>query len=131
MNSISIMGRMVADAELRYTQLGTPVASGRVAVYRNKDVTDFFNITFWGSKDHPERIQRFVDMATKGAVIGFTGSMESRDWEDKNGNKRTTWEVNVRNYTMGSYAAAPDSTPPTQTMLKELQSDSNEEQLPF
>lgn len=130
MNSISIMGRMVADAELRYTQLGTPVASGRVAVFRSKEVSDFFNVTFWGSKDNPDRVQLFVRLAKKGAVIGFTGSMESRDWEDKNGNKRTTWEVNVRNYTMGSFAAAPDATPPTQTMLKELQDDSVEE-LPF
>lgn len=129
MNSISIMGRMVADAELRYTQLGTPVASGRVAVFRSKEVSDFFNVTFWGSKDHPDRVQLFVRLAKKGAVIGFNGSMESREWEDKNGNKRTTWEVNVRNYTMGSYAA-PDVTPTAPQILKELQDDSGEE-LPF
>lgn len=128
MNSISIMGRMVADAELRYTQLGTPVASGRVAVFRSKEVSDFFNVTFWGSKDHPDRVQLFVRLAKKGAVIGFNGSMESREWEDKNGNKRTTWEVNVRNYTMGSYAAKEAT--PQEPILKELQDDSGEE-LPF
>ena len=40
MNSISIMGRMCADAELRTTQLGTPIVSCRVAVFRTKEQTD-------------------------------------------------------------------------------------------
>ena len=109
MNSISIMGRMCADAELRTTQLGTPIVSCRVAVFRTKEQTDFFQVVFWGNKERPERANTLVARAKKGNTIGFTGSMQSRTWEDNDGKKRTTWELVARDFTFAG--SAPQEEP--------------------
>lgn len=112
MNSISIMGNLCADAELRTTQLGTPIVSCRVAVFRTKEQSDFFNVVFWGNKDRPERHNTLLSRAKKGNTIGFTGSMQSRTWEDNDGKKRTTWELVARDFTFSSGSAPAQPTEP-------------------
>lgn len=92
MNSISIIGRLTADPELRKTQNGTPVASFTLAVDRPhvKNTTDFFSCVAW--RQTGEFIcQHF----SKGRKMGATGIMQSRKYDDKDGNKRTVWEVVV------------------------------------
>lgn len=92
MNSISIIGRLTADPELRKTQSGIPVASFTLAVDRPrvKETTDFFNCVAW--RQTGEFVARYF---TKGRKMGVTGSMQSRRYEDKEGNKRTVWELVV------------------------------------
>lgn len=95
LNKIFIMGRLVADPELRHTQSGTAVASLRLAVdrdFKDKDTgerkADFINVVAWRST--AEFIARNF---SKGRMIVVSGSLQMRDWTDKDGNKRTTAEV--------------------------------------
>lgn len=99
LNKIFIMGRLVADPELRHTQSGTAVASLRLAVdrdFKDKDTgerkADFINVVAWRST--AEFIARNF---SKGRMIVVSGSLQMRDWTDKDGNKRTTAEVVAEN----------------------------------
>lgn len=93
LNTITIMGRMTRDAELRYTQSGKPVASFTVAVDRDfvKDgqkETDFIDVVAWNG------VGEFVSKHFhKGSMIVVSGRLQSRKWEDRDGNKRVSWEI--------------------------------------
>ena len=88
------MGRLTRDPELKYTQGDLPVVQFTVAVERNysgsggERQTDFINIVAW------RKTAEFVSQwFTKGMMIIVTGSVQSRRWQDKNGNNRTSIEV--------------------------------------
>ena len=93
LNNITIMGRLTADPELRTTSSGREIASFTVAVDRDfkqngETVTDFIRCQAWAST------ATFVGQYfAKGRLICVNGRLQSRNYEDKNGNKRTAWEV--------------------------------------
>lgn len=90
LNHIVLMGRLTRNPEMRTTQSGKPVTSFSLAVERDfqKDVTDFINIVAWN------RTAEFVNSYfTKGQLVAVSGSLQIRNWEDQNGNKRQTAEV--------------------------------------
>ena len=94
LNKAIIMGRLTRDPELKYTQGNLPVVQFTVAVERNysgnggERQTDFINIVAW------RKTAEFVSQwFTKGMMIIVTGSIQSRRWQDKNGNNRTSIEV--------------------------------------
>lgn len=99
LNHIVIQGRLVKDPELRYTQSNTPVASFTVAVDRDfgeDKQTDFIDCTAW------RKTGEFVSKHfQKGSMIVVSGRLQSRKWEDKDGNKRTSWEINAENVYFG------------------------------
>lgn len=89
-NKVILVGRLVAAPELRHTQDNTPVASCRMAVDRpGKDKgTDFLDIVAWsGTAEFAAR------HLTKGQEIMLEGRIQTRSYEDRNGNKRTAVEV--------------------------------------
>lgn len=95
MNIVCLLGRMTADPELRNTQSGTAVTSFSVAVdraYQSKGQeqrqADFINIVAW--KQTAEFVCRYFH---KGQRIALQGSLQSRSYTDKDGNKRTAYEV--------------------------------------
>lgn len=94
LNKAILMGRLTRDPELKFTQQGTPVVSFNIAVDRNysgqggEKQTDFIPVTAW--RKTAEFISQWF---TKGQMIVVFGSVQSRNWEDKNGNKRTSIEV--------------------------------------
>ena len=96
LNKAILMGRLVRDPEMRYTQNNTSVTSFTLAVNRDrKDVngefqTDFIDCVAWGRQG--EFVKQWF---TKGMLAVVVGRIQSRNWEDKNGNKRTTIEINV------------------------------------
>ena len=99
LNHITIMGRLVRDPELRRTGSGVAVASFRVAVdrdYQSKDggerKADFIDCVAW--RQTGEFVSKYF---TKGRMIVVDGRLEMRDWTDKEGNKRTSAEINVAN----------------------------------
>ena len=103
LNHITIMGRLTRDPELRRTGTGVGVASFRVAVdrdYAPKDggerKTDFIDCVAW--RQTGEFISKYF---TKGRMIVVEGRLEMRDWTDKDGNKRTSAEINVDNAYFG------------------------------
>ena len=93
MNFIAIKGRLVRDPELKNTGSGKSVCTITVAVDRSykKDgetQADFFDCVFW------EQAAEFVSKYFhKGQEIIITGEMQSRKWQDKEGNNRTSWEI--------------------------------------
>lgn len=89
-NTISISGRLTKDVELRYTTTDKPVATFTLAVDRDgKDAgCDFINCVAW------QNTALFVDKYfRKGSGAIVTGRLQMRNYEDKNGNKRTAAEV--------------------------------------
>ena len=103
LNHITIMGRLVADPELRTTPQGVTVATMRLAVdrdFKNKQTgereTDFINVVAW--RQTAEFVSRFF---TKGRMAVVEGRLQIRDWTDKEGNKRTTAEVVADNVYFG------------------------------
>ncbi len=90
LNKAILMGRLVRDPEMRYTQNNTPVVSFTLAVNRQlkKDETDFIDIVAWSKT--AEFVSKWF---TKGMQVAVTGRIQTRNWEDKQGNKRTSVEV--------------------------------------
>ena len=86
------MGRLTADPELKQTQSGTSVTSFTLAIDRpgTRDKTDFINFVAW--RQTAEFICKYF---RKGHKIALTGYLTSRQYEDKNGNRRTAFEVVV------------------------------------
>lgn len=96
LNHITLMGRLVRDPDKRTTQSGVTVTNFTIAVdrdYKNGDekVADFVDIVAWrGTGDF------VANFMTKGRMVVVDGSLQSRKWEDKEGNKRTAWEVQAK-----------------------------------
>ena len=113
LNHITLMGRLVADPELRRTGNGTPVASFRIACDRDfapKDggekKCDFITCVAW--RQTGEFISKYF---TKGRMIVVEGRLEMRDWNDKDGNKRISAEINVGNAYFGDSKKDGDGAP--------------------
>lgn len=90
LNTITIMGRLTRDPELRYTQSNTPVASFTLAVDRDfgDKQTDFIDCVAWRGTGE------FVDKYfSKGIMAIVSGRLQIRSWTDDNGNKRRSAEV--------------------------------------
>ncbi len=91
MNYIVIKGRLTKDPELRHTQSDTAVCTINVAVdrpYSKDKEADFFTVVCW--RQAAEFVCKYF---TKGQEILVQGEMQSRKYEDKEGNDRITWEV--------------------------------------
>ena len=94
LNCAVIMGRLVADPELRTTPNGISVTSFCVAVDRSfvkageERKADFINVVAW--RQTADFVTRYFH---KGSMIAVQGSIQTRSYEDKNGNKRTAVEI--------------------------------------
>jgi len=86
LNNICLMGRMVYEPELKTTPNGTSVITFKIAVNRtyNREETDFINIVAW--RNTAEFVAKYM---SKGSLIAVEGSLQTRQYEDKQGNKRT------------------------------------------
>lgn len=97
LNHIVLMGRMVKDPELKQTQSGVSVCNFTIAVdrdYKNGDekVADFVDCVVW--RNSADFVSKYMK---KGRMVVVSGSLQSRKWQDKEGNNRTSWEVQAQN----------------------------------
>ena len=98
LNKVIIGGRLTSDPELKQTTSGISVVSFGIAVnrkYQSKGAdqaqqADFFNVVAWRAT--AEFISRYFK---KGSSICVSGSLQSRNWQDQQGQKRTTVEIVV------------------------------------
>ena len=94
LNKAILMGRLVADPELRRTPNNNSVTSFTLAVNRSftrqgeQPQTDFIDIVAWGKT--AEFVSRYF---VKGQQVAVAGRIQTRMWEDKQGNKRKSVEV--------------------------------------
>ena len=111
LNHIVIMGRLTRDPELRTTQSGVSVASFTVAVDRdyagrdgNDRQTDFFDCSAW--RQTGEFVSKYFH---KGSMIVVSGRMQSRKYQDREGNNRTAWDLQADNVYFGESKRDNDS----------------------
>lgn len=94
LNCVVIMGRLVADPEIRTTNTGLSVTSFTVAVDRGyvkagaERTADFIDVVAW--RQTAEFVTRYFQ---KGSMIAIQGSIQTRTYEDKAGNKRKAVEI--------------------------------------
>ena len=94
LNRVTLQGRLVADAELRYTPSGTAVANFRIACDRNvkndsgERDADFINVVCW--KGTAEFVAKWFH---KGDMIVLEGRLQTRNYDDKNGRRVYITEV--------------------------------------
>ena len=112
-NCAVIMGRLTAEPELKTTTSGTSVTSFTVAVDRSyvrpgeERQTDFINVVAW--RQTAEFVERYF---SKGSMIAIQGSIQTRNYEDKNGQKRTAVEIIADNV---SFCGPKNDTLPPET----------------
>ena len=96
MNTITVVGNLTRDPELRYTPTGQAVVKFGIAVnrfYVNRngekiEQTDFFNVNAWRSV-----AVNVAESLTTGARVLVTGRLQSRNWETEDGQKRSAVEI--------------------------------------
>ena len=93
MNFVLLMGRLVADPELKKTTSGKSVCAFTLAVDKGKDRgADFIDTVAW------EKTAEFIcKYFKKGSPIVIEGAVQTRTYEDKNGQKRKAVEINAKN----------------------------------
>jgi single-strand DNA-binding protein len=95
-NRATLLGRLGADPDLRYTQSATPVASLSVATNRKyttsqnekRDETEWHRVVVWGKQ--AEHCNKYL---TKGREVYIEGRIQTRSYEDKDGIKRYATEI--------------------------------------
>lgn len=129
LNHITLMGRLTRDPELRRTGSGIAVASFTLAVDRDfksqngEKECDFINIVAW--RNTAEFAEKFFE---KGQMAIVSGRLTSRHYEDKNGNKRTAYEVVANSIYFAGSKQKPESDAAPQT-FSDLPDDDSD--LPF
>ena len=94
LNTVSLVGRVGGDPEVRIFESGSILAKVSLAVKRRgKDLPpDWFAIEFWGN---PAKV--IADYVNKGSLIGVTGSLKIDRWTDKDGNQRQRPYIHAHN----------------------------------
>ena len=116
LNTVVLIGRLVADPELKYTPSGVPVCSFRIAVDRRfksesgEKQADFIDIVAW--KQSAEFAANYL---TKGRLISVQGRLQTRSWVQQDGQKRFKMEVvadNVQGLDRPKEGQAPGAAAP-------------------
>lgn len=101
LNSVALTGRLTKDVDLRYTQSGTAVGSFTIAVDRQfrsangERETDFISCAIW--RKSAENLAKFTH---KGSLIGVEGHVQTRTYDNAQGNKVYVTEVIVENFAL-------------------------------
>ncbi len=138
LNKVLLIGNLTRPPELRYTPSGTAVADLRLAVNRNystqtgerREETCFLTVVVWGKQ--AESCGEYLD---KGSQVFIDGRLQTRDWESKDGQKRTATEVvaervQFMSRTKGGSPGAP-ATVSAAPAFAEESSGGGEDDVPF
>lgn len=101
MNSVQLIGRLTKDIDLRYTQSGTAVGSFNLAVERNfknadgERETDFIRCQIWR-----KAAENFAKFTKKGSLVGLEGKLQTRNYENNQGQRVYVTEVVIENFSL-------------------------------
>ena len=99
LNNVVLVGRMTRDAELRYTPQNQAVATFTLAVNRNfknangEREADFINCVIWR-----QQAEKLANWAKKGVLIGITGRIQTRSYENQQGQRVYVTEIIADNF---------------------------------
>ena len=100
-NNITLAGRLTKDADLRYTSDGTATATFSLAVNRpfksanGEREADFINCVIWR-----KNAENFANLTRKGSLVGITGRIQTRNYENKEGQRVYVTEVVAENFAL-------------------------------
>ena len=120
-NNITLVGRLTKDADLRYTSDGTATATFSLAVNRpfksasGEREADFINCVIWR-----KNAENFANFTRKGSLVGITGRIQTRNYENKEGARVYVTEIVVENFTL--LEKKSDNAPQQQSQQKRTMS---------
>ena len=145
MNKVFLIGRLVADPDLRYTQSNKPVADFRLAVNRQytdesgERKADFINIITWGKQ--AENVKQYIE---KGSQVAVDGRIQTRNYENDEGKKIYVTEVlaervqfldtkkgNSQEEVSPADFEEKEETDPYEDMGNQIEMEISDEDLPF
>ena len=100
-NNITLVGRLIKDSDLRYTSDGTATATFSLAVNRpfksanGEREADFINCVIWR-----KNAENFANLTRKGSLVGITGRIQTRNYENKEGQRVYVTEVVAENFAL-------------------------------
>ena len=100
-NNVTLVGRLTKDADLRYTSDGTATATFSLAVNRpfksanGEREADFINCVIWR-----KNAENFANFTRKGSLVGITGRIQTRNYENKEGQRVYVTEVVAEKFTL-------------------------------
>lgn len=115
LNSVSLTGRLTRDVDLRYTQSGTAVGSFTLAVDRQfrssngERETDFISCVIWRKS-----AENFANFTKKGSLVGVEGHIQTRTYDNAQGQKVFVTEVIVENFALLESRQASQNSPESQ-----------------
>lgn len=115
LNKVFVLGRLTADPQLRSTAAGQAVASFSLATNRvwtdktgnKQESVEFHNIVVWGRQ--AEIASKFL---IKGSLVLIEGRLQTRSWDDKQGQKRKTTEIVAEQLQLGPKPMGSSSASP-------------------
>jgi single-strand DNA-binding protein len=136
-NKVILVGNLGRDPEVRYTTNGNPVATFTMATSERwndaasgerRERTEWHRVVVWG-----KQAEIAGEYLRKGKQVYVEGSLQTREWTDRDGNKRYTTEVKAMRFQMlGSRGDEPRSVPEEpQTTAAEQESSYEEDDIPF
>ena len=131
LNSVCLVGRLTSDAELRYTPSNVAVATFTLAVNRNfknqdgEREADFINVVIWR-----QQAENLANWVKKGALIGVTGRIQTRSYDNQQGQRVYVTEVVAESFQLlesrGQQSNSQDSSFGNSSSM-----DIQDEDLPF
>lgn len=92
LNRVILIGRLTSNPEIKYTGSNKPYTRICVAVNRFSEGTDFINVTVWN-----KQAENVCEYLGKGSLVMVEGSLSVNNYEDSEGNRRTSTEVMAQN----------------------------------
>jgi single-strand DNA-binding protein len=124
MNSITIVGNVTKDAEVRYTQGGDVILGFSVADNHTKDKPAYF----WSCSLFGKRAESLAPYIQKGGKVTVIGTVSEEQFTDKNGNERKSMKVRVSDIALQGGKEQAEEKPARQA---QPQQDLTEDDIPF
>ena len=134
LNKVMVIGHLGRDPEMRYTPSGRPVTTFTLAVSRSwntadgerRTETEWFNIVAWGNL--AEICKQYL---TKGQQVYIEGRLQTRKWDDKEGNKHYTTEIVAQEMMMLGERKDSNHNHGEETASEEMPTGTDEDEFPF
>ena len=134
-NNVTLIGRLTRDAELRHTQTNIATAQFNIACNRNfKNANDEYDADFINCVMWREQAERFCNWTKKGMLVGITGRIQTRNYENQQGQRVYVTEVVAESFQI---LEKRDNTANQNSMTEQMppsfasQMDITDDKLPF